>query len=100
MEPPSGQQRSASLVNIIPVEELKMEEDSCFTIIKGGQQPVGCVNLPVSPQQWYVLRACRLKTKQAPVTLMLLFKLVRPRREQRLSMEISTLSGMKTSICE
>lgn len=59
-----------------------------------------CVNLPVSPQQWYVLRACKLKTKQAPVTLMLLFKLVRPRREQRLSMEISTLSGMKTSICE
>lgn len=59
-----------------------------------------CVNLPVSPQQWYVLRACKLKTKQVPVTLMLLFKLVRPRREQRLSMEISTLSGMKTSICE
>lgn len=59
-----------------------------------------CVDLCVSPWQWFVLRACKLKTKQAPVILMSQFKLVKPKREQRLFMETSTPSGTKTFICE
>lgn len=54
----------------------------------------------LSPPQLSVLKACRPKTKQAPVTHTSQSKLGRPKREPRPSTATSTLSGRKTSTCE
>lgn len=50
--------------------------------------------------QWWVLRACRLKTELVPVIRMWRFRLERLRREPKLSTVTLTLCGRRRSTCE
>lgn len=50
--------------------------------------------------QWWVLRACRLKTELVPVIRMWRFRLARLRREPKLSTVTLTLCGRRRLTCE
>lgn len=50
--------------------------------------------------QWWVLRACRLKTELVPVIRMWRFRLERLRREPKPSTVTLTLCGRRRSTCE